>query len=51
MIVWVLEVAVGTVTVVLPVVYYFNLRIVKEGFDVVQLTSLVDEIGRRGRAR
>ncbi len=50
-IVWLVQVASMTVTVVFPVVYYFNLRVVKEGFDVLQLTAMVDEIGRRGRVR
>ncbi len=50
-ILWLVQVATMTVTVVFPVVYYFNLRVVKEGFDVLQLTAMVDEIGRRGRAR
>jgi hypothetical protein len=50
-ILWFVQVATMTVTVVFPVVYYFNLRVVKEGFDVLQLTAMVDEIGRRGRAR
>ena len=48
-ILWLVQVATMTVTVVFPVVYYFNLRVVKEDFDIVQLTAMVDEIGRRGR--
>ena len=44
---WLLGVCISTIGVVFPVVYYFNLRVVKEGFDVQQLTTLVDEIGRR----
>lgn len=44
--VWVLEVVVSTVGVVAPVVYYFNQRVRREGFDLEALTSLVDAIGR-----
>ena len=33
--------------IVAPVVYYFNLRVVKESFDVEALTSLVDAIAER----
>lgn len=39
---------VSMISVVAPVVYYFQLRVVKEAFDVDALSSLVDAIGERG---
>lgn len=43
--------AVGTVGAVAPVVYYFNVRVEKEAFDIEALSSLVDAIGERGAAQ
>lgn len=42
--------AVGTVGIVAPVVYYFNLRVKKEAFDIKALSALVDAIAERGTA-
>ncbi len=38
---------VQVLAIVAPVVYYFNLRVVKESLDVESLTSLVDAIAER----
>jgi len=38
----------GMLTAAGGVAVYFNLRVRREGFDLEQLTSLVDEIGARG---
>lgn len=44
---WVIGVFASTVWTVAPVVVYFNLRVIKESFDVEQLAALVDVIGER----
>jgi hypothetical protein len=44
---WVLNAVFGIVITVAPVVMYFDLRVRRESFDVLQLAELVDRIGRR----
>ena len=48
---YVFGVALSTISVVAPVVYYFQLRVVKEALDVESLSSLVDAIAARAGAK
>ncbi len=43
--------AIDALGVVAPVVYYFNIRVRKEAFDVEALSQIVEAIGERGAAR
>jgi hypothetical protein len=47
---WLVGLAVSLFWVVSPIVVYFSLRAERDGFDVEQLASLVDEIGQRAGA-
>jgi hypothetical protein len=48
---YILNVILGIISVVAPVVYYFHLRVVKEAFDVESLSSLVDAIAARAGSK
>jgi len=48
---YVFGVALSTISVVAPVVFYFQLRVVKEALDVESLSSLVDAIAARAGAK